>query len=69
MKNIIEQVAAQNGTTPENVRKEIQAAIDAAWEDPAGREMQQLLFPNGKPSPEEFIITVAAQARQDLQLQ
>lgn len=64
MKNIIEQVAAQNGTTPAHVRHEIQAAIDAAWDNPAGRELQQLLFPNGQPSPEEFILTVAGQAQQ-----
>lgn len=69
MKNILEQVAEQNGTNVENVRSEIQACIDAAWADPAGREMQQLLFPDGKPTPEEFIVTVAAQARHNLHMQ
>ncbi len=60
MKDIIAKVAEQNGTSPELVRREIQAAIDAAWDNPAGRAMQQRLFPAGKPEPEEFIRTITA---------
>lgn len=49
------------GETPEDVRREIQAAIDAAWntEDPAAMTLQRELFPAGKPTPEQFIATVA----------
>lgn len=49
------------GETPEDVRREIQAAIDAAWntEDPDAMTLQRELFPDGKPTPEQFIATVA----------
>lgn len=49
------------GEAPEDVRREIQAAIDAAWdtEDPAAMTLQRELFPDGKPTPEQFIATVA----------
>ena len=49
------------GEAPEDVRREIQAAIDAAWdtEDPAAITLQRELFPYGKPTPEQFIATVA----------
>lgn len=44
------------------VRREIQAAIDAAWDtdDLGALKLQRELFPNGKPTPEEFIVVVAA---------
>lgn len=49
------------GEAPEDMRREIQAAIDAAWdtEDPAAMTLQRELFPDGKPTPEQFIATVA----------
>ena len=49
------------GETPEEVRREIQAAIDAAWDtdDLAAMKLQRELFPDGKPTPEQFITTVA----------
>lgn len=64
MKNTIERVAEVYGVVPEVVEAEIQVAIDAAWNDPACREMQQLLFPEGKPSPALFIKRMAEYARQ-----
>ena len=37
--------------------KEMQKAIDLAWENPTPQEklFQELYFPNGKPTVEEFI--------------
>lgn len=49
------------GEAPEDVRREIQAAIDAAWDtdELAAMKLQRELFPDGKPTPELFIATVA----------
>ena len=60
---VFEQIAAQHGISVEEVVREIQAAVDAAWgnPDPAIRARQQQLFPNGKPTVEEFIRTMAKQ--------
>ena len=40
-----------------NHTKEMQKAIDLAWENPSPEEklFQELYFPNGKPTVEEFI--------------
>lgn len=59
MKNIYERIAEQNGTTPEEVRAEIQAAIEAAWNDPDSATFRKQLFPEGKPEPEQFIRVMA----------
>ena len=50
-----------HGNTPEEVRREIQACIDEAWntDDLAAMNLQRELFPDGKPTPEQFISTVA----------
>lgn len=57
------------GQTPEEVRREIQACIDEAWntDDLAAMKLQRELFPDGKPTPEQFIATVAKhlKSRQD----
>lgn len=49
------------GQTPEQVRRDMQEAIDAAWntDDLAAMKLQRELFPDGKPTPEQFIATVA----------
>lgn len=49
------------GETPEDVRREIQASIDAAWDtdDLDAMKLQRELFPDGKPTPEQFIAIVA----------
>ena len=46
--------------------KEMQKAIDLAWENPTPEEktFQELYFPNGEPTVEEFIQTVARLARE-----
>ena len=62
--NIFQLIAKRHGVTPEHVRAEIQIAIDAAWNDPEGREEQLRIFPEGKPSPELFIARLAEQIEQ-----
>ena len=59
-------VAKQYGVSADEVRKEMQAAIDAAWNspDPAVRAKQRELFPNGKPSIEAFIHRVIRRAKE-----
>ena len=62
MKNVIENVAKQNGVTPEEVRKEIQLAIDEAvkTDDPNAKMIWNLLSCDGKtPSPEAVIYFLA----------
>ena len=61
--NIFEQVAAKHGISVEEVVRDMQETLDAAWDstDEATREKQRKLFPNGKPSIEEFIRTMAKQ--------
>ncbi len=58
----IRDVARRAGKTPEEVKADIEEAIAAAWEsdDPAVGEMQKKLFPNGRPTPEEFIVTMSS---------
>jgi len=62
---IFEQIATQHGVSVTEVIREIQIAVDAAWNnpDPAIRAKQRQLFPNGKPSVEEFIRVMAEQAQ------
>lgn len=53
----INNVARQNHLTKESVQDEMQKALDEAWasNDPEKLKMQKRLFPDGKPSVEEFI--------------
>lgn len=37
----------------------MQQAIDAAWQDPAGAEFRERLFPEGKPTVDLFVERVA----------
>ena len=59
MNNIFERIAGELGTTPEEVRAEIQTAIDAAWNDPDSAAFREQLFPEGKPAPELFVQRLA----------
>ena len=47
-------------------KKEMQKAIDLAWSNPSPEEkiFQELYFPEGKPTVEEFIQRVASLAKQ-----
>lgn len=55
----IRQVAEREGKSPAEIRQAMQEAIDTAWANPAGRAMQQQLFPAGKPTVEEFLLRTA----------
>lgn len=59
------QIARENGTSPAKVMKEMQIALDAAWDNPdvAVRRKQRELFPDGKPTLEEFICKVSELAK------
>lgn len=60
--NLIEDAAKHLGAPPEEVKAEIQKAIDAAWNNPSpeARAKQDALFGKGKkPTPEELIAVLA----------
>ena len=65
MKNfeeILEKIAKENGTTPENVRREIQRAIDEAYghHNADAQPLWNKMAPSGnKPTPEEFVMQLA----------
>lgn len=60
-KAAIQETADRFGQSPEQVRRDMQEAIDAAWasDDPAALELQHQLFPEGKPTPERFILALS----------
>ena len=67
-KAVIRRTAKKNGVSPAAVRRAMQEARDAAWDttDPAAcppLARQKDLFPDGKPSVEQFILTVAGEVR------
>ena len=63
---LLKKIAAQHGVSVDGVVREMQDLIDATWDnpDPTARKKQRALFPNGKPSIEEFICVVAKQIKQ-----
>lgn len=71
MKNfeeILRQIAKENGTTPENVRLEMQLAIDQAFghHSPDAQPLWDRLSPNSdKPTPEEFVLQLAMMLDKD----
>lgn len=58
MDEIIRKVADRYGVSPEEVRREMQAALDATWAGEGGPKRDEL-FPDGKPSLEEFVVALA----------
>lgn len=58
---VIKKTAKNNGVSEQHVREEMQKALDAAWNttDEAAMKRQKELFPNGKPTLEEFIQKVS----------
>jgi len=56
---ILSEIAHKNGVTLEQVEQDIQDAIDGAWDNPDFRERQKKLFPDGKPTIEEFIMKMS----------
>ena len=62
----IEDLAAQNGVSVEEIRREIEIAIDAAIANPdpeAQKQWEQILKDGRKPTPEEFIEYMADKIR------
>lgn len=59
--DIIQKVADNNDATRQEVYKEMQRAINAAWNttDELASKRQKQLFPNGKPTVEEFTAVIA----------
>lgn len=58
---VIKKTAKNNGVSEQHVREEMQKALDAAWNttDEAAMKRQKELFPNGKPTLDEFIQKVS----------
>lgn len=67
---IFEQIAREHGTTPEEVRREIQKSIDAAFDHPAddlaAYRLRQIPCKGKRPTPEEFIVYVAQRAMNEI---
>jgi len=60
---IIRQIARENHVRPEDVLRDMQQAIDAAYADPAVRDVWKVMYPKGKPTPQEFIRSMAERMR------
>ena len=58
-KSALRSIAEKEGKSLAEIEAAIQESIDAAWENPECRALQNLYFPNGKPTPEEFITVMA----------
>ncbi len=59
-KQIVERIAAANGTTPEVMRSQIEAALEnilADTSEPHGYMLEEL-FPDGMPTTDEFIVAL-----------
>lgn len=60
-KEILEKIAKENGTTPENVLQEMQRAIDEAYDhhDASAQPLWDMMtFKGDRPTPEEFILQI-----------
>ena len=62
--NVIEKTAKHFGVSVLELYDEMQKAIDAAWntKDELALKRQLELFPNGKPTVEEFIAKISKRA-------
>lgn len=58
---LLEEIAKQYGVSMSEVRADMEKLIDEAWDnaDETARAEQRKLFPNGKPTIEEFIVEMA----------
>lgn len=67
-RQIIRDVAENDGQTEAEVRKQMQALLDISWsqDDPGMRAKLDALFPDGKPSLEEFILILSGEVREGL---
>lgn len=60
---ILEKIARENGTTPGEVRDQMQRAIDQAYDHPAKGAAPlwaELIFRGERPTPEELVLQLAA---------
>lgn len=59
-RSVIRQTADHFGESELQIRKDMQDALDEAWAtaDPEAKALQEQLFPGGKPTLEEFIVTL-----------
>ena len=66
---VFAEIARKHGIPVDEVIKEIQIALDAAWDnpDPAIRATQRRHFPNGKPTVEEFLRVALGRVKDDLE--
>lgn len=53
-------LAARRGVSVTEIEAEMRSAIDAAWEDESTPETRRAVFPDGKPSPAEFVGKISA---------
>lgn len=65
-RSVIRCTADHFGESELQVRKDMQEALDAAWatDDPAAKKLQEDLFPDGKPTLEQFIVTLGRHIRE-----
>lgn len=58
---ILEKIAAENNTTPEDVYREMQIAIDAAYDNPdpeIRRNWENIHFNGERPTPEDVVFSL-----------
>lgn len=60
MKNIIEQIAKENGVTAQEVEKDIQDAINLAMQNPKASSFWSALCPDGEAPTIEELVSVLA---------
>lgn len=67
-RQIIREIADNNGQTETEVRGQMQALLDLSWDqgDPEARAKLDALFPAGKPSLEEFILILSGEVREGM---
>ena len=65
LEELTKTIAERNGTTPEAVRREMEAARNSAWDtdDSSARGRQKVLFPAGKPQLSEFLEVIAKEIK------
>ena len=67
-RQIIRNVAENNDQTEAEVREQMQALLDISWsqDDPGVRAKLVALFPDGKPSLEEFILRLSDEVQKEI---
>lgn len=61
LQEILQKIAKQNSTTPEEVYKEMQIAIDAAFDNPdpqVRKNWEKIHFTGDRPTPEDVIFGI-----------